>query len=187
MCNNSKINTPKQANSNIIIELCCSFLEVKEDTALVDNINSNLQKITQFLLVNNFLPNDILDKKIQLSLVLTNDENIAKINQDWRQKNQSTNVLSMAMFDFDEEDVSSFEIIPLGDIVISLETAANEAKQDEINEFSHILRLFIHGLLHILGMDHGNDDDAQKMQAAEDKILTTLGEEVSSLTSNYWK
>jgi len=102
----------------------------------------------------------------QLSLTLCDDDIIRALNSEWRSVDRPTDVLSFPM---EDEQL-------LGDLVVSVETANRQA-----TERSHTLRdelriLMVHGLLHLLGYDHEESDDAHaEMAAAERKLLSRLG------------
>ena len=107
-----------------------------------------------------------LDGGEQLSLTLCDDACIKELNAEWRAVDKATDVLSFPM---DDEQL-------LGDLVISLDTAAAQAA-----ERGHALRdelriLMVHGLLHLLGYDHEDDAAAfAEMGEAERKLLGRLG------------
>ncbi len=101
----------------------------------------------------------------EVSIVLTNDKEIHKLNRKYRGVDKPTNVLSFELGD----DVL------LGDIFISLDTVKKEAKQAGISVGEHAVHMVVHGMLHLMGYDHIKDKDAQKMEATEIKILSALG------------
>ncbi|MGV3278885.1 rRNA maturation RNase YbeY [Rickettsiales bacterium LUAb2] len=161
--------------------------EAKEYQNIINMLSSNLNSIGNYLLTANLLPNALIDKELSLSLLLTNDIEIAKINQQWQNINKTTNVLSMALFDFSsQQDWQIFSEVTLGDIVISVDTAAREAEAEQIQLDQHILRLFIHGILHIVGLDHQTEIEAVNMYKLEETILTNLLVDIKGLTGNYW-
>jgi probable rRNA maturation factor len=108
---------------------------------------------------------------VELAIVLGDDSAIRTLNRDWRGKNAPTNVLSFpAAAPGKGRAVSPY----IGDIVIAYQTTAREAA-DEGKPFNHHLaHLAIHGFLHLLGYDHDNDRDADKMERLERKILARL-------------
>lgn len=135
-----------------------------------------LQKTFSFLKEQS--KNELVKQQISLSinLMLSNDEVVQKLNFEFRGKNKPTNVLSFANVDdpdfgFDVDDTDGLE---LGDVVIALETLKKEAKLKEISLKDHFSHLWVHGILHILGYDHMNDDDADEMENLEILILDTL-------------
>ena len=104
----------------------------------------------------------------ELSIVLADDAMLRTLNNDYRRINKATNVLAFA-YGCNEECAA------LGDVIISLERTAAEAKQDECGLSDHLSHLVIHGVLHLLGYDHGKDDDAEAMEALETRALAEIG------------
>jgi probable rRNA maturation factor len=109
--------------------------------------------------------------RAELAIVLTDDSTIRTLNRDWRGKNAPTNVLSFPAADPGKARPASPYI---GDIVIAFETVAREAVADGKPFNHHLAHLAIHGFLHLLGHDHENDRDADKMERLERKILKRL-------------
>ncbi|MEM8540755.1 MAG: rRNA maturation RNase YbeY [Pseudomonadota bacterium] len=114
----------------------------------------------------------IEDVESELSIVLTNDDEIRKLNENWRKKDNATNVLSFPAF---EMSVGQMPGPMLGDIVLAVETIEREARELGISFLDHLTHLIVHGLLHLLGYDHENDTDAEQMEALETEILAQLG------------
>lgn len=109
----------------------------------------------------------------ELSILLVDDDRMATLNRDYRQKEGPTNVLSFPMQD-DEDSGHNL----LGDIVISIDTANREAIQKGITCHQRLVRLLVHGFVHLLGYDHEvSADQATKMLAEEEKVLETLKRE----------
>lgn len=107
---------------------------------------------------------DLADQNHELSVVLTNDQNIKALNRDYRAKDRPTNVLSFPQYD---------EVV-LGDIVISFQTIEREAKEQGKTLEDHFQHMVVHSLLHLLGYDHIEEDDAQDMEELEINILAKL-------------
>ena len=93
----------------------------------------------------------------EFTIVLANDRSIRRLNQQFRHKDQSTDVLSFPCLS-KESRRDSFPIRHLGDIMISVETARRQAIQRGHSLEKEIEILLIHGLLHLLGYDHETDD-----------------------------
>ncbi|MDI7248403.1 MAG: rRNA maturation RNase YbeY [Bacillota bacterium] len=106
---------------------------------------------------------------VEVSIALVDDGRIRELNRQFRGKDAATDVLSFGM---DDKDVPEEPAI-LGDIVISLETAAREAPETG-GVARHAVVLAIHGLLHLLGYDHDDDRDAEEMEAREREILARV-------------
>ena len=100
----------------------------------------------------------------EISVVLTDDKEIQRLNKTFRHQDKPTNVLSFP----------SKEERELGDILLSYETVAKEAAMREISPLHHTLHLIIHGFLHLLGYDHEEDKTAHHMEAIEIHILKDL-------------
>ena len=113
-----------------------------------------------------------LPQESELSIVLSNDEQIQSLNKTWREIDKPTNVLS-----FPAEDLKIGEMpgLLLGDIVLAIETIAKEANDFNISFNHHLTHLVIHGFLHIFGYDHIEDKDAEIMEALEIACLAQLG------------
>ncbi len=107
------------------------------------------------------------------SLMLSDDANVHVLNQHWRGIDKPTNVLSFPMPA--PPGARGGGPLEIGDIVIAQETLAREASEMGISADDHFRHLVLHGLLHLLGYDHENDDEAEVMEALETRILATLG------------
>ena len=107
----------------------------------------------------------------ELSIVLTDDEHIRVLNRDFRQKDKPTDVLSFGQME-GEPFVSPIPV--LGDLVISLETAARQAEERGHPLAAEVRILLVHGLMHLLGHDHLEDGDRADMAEAENELLAAL-------------
>jgi probable rRNA maturation factor len=106
----------------------------------------------------------------ELGLLLSDDEHVKSVNQEWRGIDKPTNVLS-----FPAVEAAKLARAPfLGDIIIAYETVDREAKAEGKAFADHYAHLVVHGFLHLLGFDHINDGDAETMEALEIKILAGL-------------
>ena len=112
------------------------------------------------------------DVDSELSLVFTDDANIRTINAKWRHIDKATNVLSFPAFPIQPGQRPG----PiLGDIVIARETVQRESQEENKSFDDHLSHLIVHGLLHLTGYDHQNDEEAEQMESLERKILASLG------------
>ncbi|MEE2661543.1 MAG: rRNA maturation RNase YbeY [Pseudomonadota bacterium] len=107
---------------------------------------------------------------VEVSILLTDDISVSRLNKTWRGVTGPTNVLS---FPSDSEHSTCPKII--GDVVLELQTIQAEAILAEISDLDHFKHLLVHGVLHLLGHDHENLREAQIMESLEVCILTTLG------------
>ena len=101
----------------------------------------------------------------EVSITLTNDAEIHALNKKYRDIDRPTNVLSFELGDD----------ILLGDIYISLDTVLREAGEENIPVTDHVAHMVVHGMLHLQGYDHIDDNDAKLMENTEVKILKQLG------------
>ncbi|KAH9617843.1 hypothetical protein KSS87_010719 [Heliosperma pusillum] len=109
---------------------------------------------------------------IELSLLLCNDEFIQTLNKEWRDEDHATDVLSMSQ----HIPELKLPILMLGDIVISVETAARQAEERGHSLLDEIRILLVHGLLHLLGFDHEISEEAEEeMEKEEELLLKNLG------------
>jgi probable rRNA maturation factor len=115
---------------------------------------------------------DVLGKdKWEVSVLFTGDAFIQKLNRDYRGKDEPTDVLSFAQVDSKEAFPDKGGRFYAGDIVISMETLAKNAEYFGISVNEELKRLLVHGLLHLSGMDHENNDVDQPMLVKQEKIL----------------
>lgn len=106
----------------------------------------------------------------EVTLVLAGNTQIQKLNRQFRGENSVTDVLS---FPADELDVESGARY-LGDVVISIPQAKAQAKAAGHAVEAEVQLLVVHGVLHLLGHDHGESDERAKMWAVQDEILEKL-------------
>ncbi len=112
---------------------------------------------------------------LEITVTLTNDAEIKKINREHRGKNKPTNVLSFPLWETLEEIPVSKDPVPAGDIIIALETMKREALEQGKSLKHHFCHMLVHGFLHLLGYDHMTDSEAEEMETLETKILKKLG------------
>jgi probable rRNA maturation factor len=105
----------------------------------------------------------------ELTILLTDDEEMRALNRTWRDKDAPTNVLS-----FPASDTLSGPGL-LGDIALAYETIREEARDRDIALTDHVAHLVVHGVLHLLGFDHADDRQAERMETLERKALASLG------------
>lgn len=103
----------------------------------------------------------------EISIVFTDDASIRELNRQWRGKDKPTNVLS---FPAAGDHAGGL----LGDIVLAAETVIDEAGIESKPLGHHIIHLVVHGFLHICGYDHENEEDADRMEKLESRILANL-------------
>ncbi|NQT57782.1 MAG: rRNA maturation RNase YbeY [Bacteroidetes bacterium] len=115
---------------------------------------------------------DIKDKEI--SIVFTGDDSISKLNKFYRDKDESTDVLSFCQNDETDEFSKVTQSNSLGDIIISLDTLKRNTKYFKVTFEEELNRLLIHGILHLSGMDHLTNNSDEEMLLLQEKILKEL-------------
>ena len=107
----------------------------------------------------------------ELSIALVDDDEISDLNGEWRAKPRATDVLSFSLV---EGDFADHRGGMLGDVVISVETAAAQAADRKRGLDDTVARLLVHGVLHLIGHDHEDDDEARVMAAEERRVWRSL-------------
>ena len=111
-----------------------------------------------------------INKKISLTLLLSNNKNIKKLNKNFRNKNRSTDILS---FPFSKKLKISKKTY-LGDIIISY-NFIDKPKSQKLKSFNEkLIKIFIHGFLHLLNFDHTKNKDYKRMLKEEELIYSTV-------------
>ncbi len=115
---------------------------------------------------------NIDDKKVEVGLHLVTPERSRELNNQYRQKDKPTDVLS---FPLEEHSLETYGILPLGDIFICLDIARSQAEEFNISLKEELVRLTIHGLLHLVGHDHERSEaDEKKMIELQEKIVKEI-------------
>jgi probable rRNA maturation factor len=109
--------------------------------------------------------------KAELSIALVDDAEIAELNARYRGVEGATDVLSFSLLDGAHAEHRG---ALLGDVVVSLDTAAVQARRARRSLDDEVLRLVIHGALHLVGHDHERADEARRMRAEERRLWKAL-------------
>ena len=134
-----------------------------------------------FLCIKKYTKSYFKKKKLNFSILLTNDSEIKEINYKYRNLNKPTNVLSFpsATEICEVKSGSKFEakvdLFELGDIAIAYEVCKKEADVSKIDFEHHVYHLIIHSVLHLLGYDHEEEKNAVEMERIEVQVLANLG------------
>jgi probable rRNA maturation factor len=121
------------------------------------------------------------DMPVEIAIRLTSDEAVHLLNRDYRGKDSATNVLSFPMID--PADLATLlpahgpaqgEVL-LGDIVLAQGVCKTEAAERAITLEAHTTHLIVHGVLHLVGFDHIEDEEAGAMESLERVVLQELG------------
>jgi len=111
------------------------------------------------------------ESRSELSIALVDDSQIKQLNARWRNRKRPTDVLSFSQL---EGDFADHRAGLLGDVVISVETAAAQAASRHRGLEEVVTRLLIHGVLHLIGHGHEDDEEALRMSAEERRIWRAL-------------
>jgi probable rRNA maturation factor len=116
-------------------------------------------------------------RPVEISVVLTGDDQVRELNAEYRGKPKPTNVLSFPMAELDDlrkANVAGPELL-LGDIIVARGVCEAESADKGLSVEQHAIHLIVHGTLHLLGYDHQDDADAADMEAREVRALSRLG------------
>lgn len=148
------------------------YIEIEEKNEYEKTISKVLEKCFEV----EHLPKD----KFLVSVTLTNPENIQKLNNEYRNIDKPTDVLSFPMFEKEELE----EIVKnkhweysdiLGDMVISIEQVEKQAKEYGHSFERELSYMIVHSFYHLMGYDHIKEDDKEKMRPKEEFVLNELG------------
>ena len=146
------------------------FLEIEEDSKYLELIEKVIGQA--------FIKEKIDDINLYINIILTNPENIRKINKQYRNIDKATDVLSFPMFEKEEienlknngNDIEE----PLGDIIISIEKVKEQAEEYGHSFERELAYMLIHGFYHLMGYDHMNDEEKRQMREKEEGVLNKL-------------
>lgn len=123
------------------------------------------------LLAERALNEESVDGPAELSIMLSDDAAVHELNRRYRNTDAPTDVLSFAQSEGDVFAQPEAGARMLGDIIVSVDTARRQAAEYAVTLQDEVAHLLVHGILHLLGYDHEEADDAQIMRAHEDAIL----------------
>ncbi|KGG13190.1 MULTISPECIES: rRNA maturation RNase YbeY [Prochlorococcus] len=135
---------------------------------------SKLESWIKFIRINDltFCPNLVKEvNQFSIGLHLVNDEDMIKINKQWRHKDEVTDVISFPTLDKNSLFSPQLQCIELGDIIVSVQTANKQANEQKHSLTRELCWLVTHGLLHLLGWDHPTEMRLDEMLNFQDKLL----------------
>ena len=115
------------------------------------------------------------NKKVTLTLLLSNNQNIKKLNKVFRKKNKSTDILSFPL----DKKIKISKNTYLGDIIISYNYLDKPRSQNLKSFKEKVTKLFIHGFLHLLGFDHKKNKDYSKMLKEENLLFKSVQSKIN--------
>ncbi len=141
--------------------------------------NVIFEKIVKQALKTCFETENLINKNVKMNVILTNPDEIRKLNKEYRNIDKSTDVLSFPMFEKNEiEDIrKNGSKVPeiLGDIIISIEQVKIQAEEYGHSFERELSYMTVHGFFHIIGYDHIEEDDKKEMRIKEEEVLTKIG------------
>ncbi|NSL50291.1 rRNA maturation RNase YbeY [Calidifontibacillus erzurumensis] len=150
------------------------IIDFIDEHQLVDEKQKEeIEKLLQFAAEKENVPNDA-----EVSITFVNNEEIQEINKIYRGKDQPTDVISFAMEEMGEGEIEiKGTDLPkmLGDIIISIPKAIEQAKEYSHSFMRELGFLSVHGFLHLLGYDHIEEDDEKIMFSKQKEILDEYG------------
>ena len=117
------------------------------------------------------LKHEGFDNDAVVSITVCDNEHIKSLNNDYRGKNSATDVLSFPLYDFENDMVIPGEPVPLGDIVISMERAKEQAREIGNTFLQEVAFLTVHSMLHLLGYDHELGAEEEEAQCRAQKEI----------------
>ena len=111
-----------------------------------------------------------INKEVNLTLLLSNNKSIKKLNKKFRNKNKHTDILSFPS----KEDLKNLKKVYLGDIIISFDYMDKPKNLSNHNFKKKIIKIFIHGFLHLLGFDHVKENEYKIMLDEEKRLFRSV-------------
>jgi probable rRNA maturation factor len=143
------------------------------DFKMINNLtNEKLKEIDELNDYIEYLFNYMNIKDSVISIIIVDNDYIHKINKEYRGIDRETDVISFAL---EEGETIDEPVKTLGDIYISIDRVYEQAKEYGHSVKRELFFLVTHGFLHLLGYDHMNKDDEEKMFSLQEKILDSYG------------
>lgn len=144
-----------------------NFLDIEENKEYIKILNKVLEEC--------FQTEGLKDKNLYINIVLTNPENIRKINKEYRNIDKETDVLSFPMFEKEElEEIKNLNQDILGDVVISIDRVKEQSIEYGHSFERELSYMVVHGFYHLMGYDHMEESDKILMRQKEENILQKL-------------
>lgn len=115
-----------------------------------------------------------VEREVEISVSFVDEEEMHALNAEWRGIDRTTDVLSFECDSAFDEDIPADEVLELGDVILAPQVIAAQAPGFGNTPADECRLMLVHGLLHLLGYDHIEDDEAEVMEAREDALLREL-------------
>ena len=162
------IKIREKYNGVFIMEIILSSMpeNLEIDVEIVDTVRKAAYTVGELYRLDN----------AEVSITFTDNEHIHEINRDYRNVDRPTDVISFALNEGDEPEIEGgAPVNVLGDIIISVEKAVEQASDYGHSVEREVAFLTVHGMLHLLGYDHIEEDDRKEMRREEDFVMEKLG------------
>jgi probable rRNA maturation factor len=151
-----------------IVEI--EFLDIEENSKYIDFIEK--------VILECFKTENLEKTKLYISVTLTNPNNIKRINNEYRNIDKETDVLSFPMFEKNEipiliKNEMQFDEV-LGDIIISVDRVKEQAEEYGHSFERELAYMLVHGFYHLMGEDHIEEEDKKNMREKEEMVLASL-------------
>ncbi|MCG3085814.1 rRNA maturation RNase YbeY [Anoxybacillus sp. LAT_35] len=146
---------------------------IDETNEMTEEQINLIEQLLQHAAKEEHVPDDA-----EVSVTFVDNEKIREINRDYRGKDQPTDVISFALEEMGEEEIEivGIDVPPvLGDIIISVPKAREQAEQYGHSFMRELGFLAVHGFLHLLGYDHETEEEEKVMFAKQEQLLQQFG------------
>ena len=140
---------------------------------IVNELSQEIPELPELNQYINYLVEKLSLEKCEFNIIIIDNEQIHKINKEYRGVDRPTDVISFALEDNPDITYTDFRL--LGDIYISIEKCYEQAKEYNHSRLREISFLTTHGILHLLGYDHMNPEDEEKMFSLQKELLNNYG------------
>ena len=147
--------------ANVEIKSKCWHKKIKNPKKYFNKKLKKISEIVKFFKYN----------KVTFTILLTNNLNMKRLNNKFRKRNKSTDILSFPTFSYESLKLKKSKKIYIGDLAASYEIINLRKKKNFLTEFD---KVWVHGLLHLVGYNHIRDQDYYKMNKIEKRILNSI-------------
>ena len=153
--------------------------ELLEITYIEEKVNSTMERLIEDVVNECFVEEELMLANVYISIILTNPKTIKQMNNEYRNIDKETDVLSFPMFEKNEiEKLKTKKKVakePLGDIVISINRVKEQAQEYEHSFERELAYMVVHGFYHLMGYDHMTEEEKTEMREKEENILSKIG------------
>ena len=156
------------------ISVLCDFQYDDELPVSPQKTEDLAAKFLSFVLENSFTTAFSLNNDYTFDILLCDNNFIHNINRDYRKIDSPTDVITFALYNDSEEKIILDNQINLGQIIISIDKTKSQAVENSVSVEYEFLNLLAHGILHLLGFDHPDDEQLNKMLELQNKMIESV-------------